>query len=499
MNTSQGLILSAGTVLSLCCSGGSAVSCFSKENHKVRNLVFILIDDLGIKDLGCYGSDYYETPNCDRLANEGMRFTEAYAAHPVCSPTRASIMTGRYPARLHLTAHIPGQVCPNAKLKEPDWIKYLRNSELTYAEVFREEGYATCHIGKWHLGTVNGPKEHGFETVIAERNGFRERDMNDPWFVDYYTSALEKFLEQNADRPFLAVLSHGTVHVPLHEKEELIYKYHIKNPGSNGQNNPVMGAMVERMDWSVGRVLAKLKELKLDKNTAVVFFSDNGGLMSVLDESTRKTVTATSNLPFKGGKSQLYEGGIKVPLIIRCPGVTKNGSLCNFPVVSTDLYPTFLEMTGLPLRPLQHLDGLSLVPLLKGGTELPRSNIYWHYPQYHTLPPHSAVRSGNWKLIKHYEDGKLELYNLASDPYETYNLASREPELTGKLHKILQDYLTAIGAQFPEPNPGYNAAVYWRQGSINGRYDANYEADQDTDPRHYVTDPNRDYGMNWKP
>jgi arylsulfatase A len=499
MKTSKAIILSAGTALSLYCAGENPVSDIRPENQKLRNLVFILIDDFGIKDLGCYGSEYYETPNCDLLTAEGMRFTEAYAAHPVCSPTRASIMTGRYPARLHLTAYIPGQVFPNAKLKEPDWIKYLRNSELTYAEAFREAGYATCHIGKWHLGTVNGPKEHGFETVIAEKNPVKDRDPNDPWFVDYYTSALEKFLEQNSGRPFLAVLSHGTVHVPLHEKKELIAKYRLKNPGKNGQNNPVMGAMVERMDWSVGRVLAKLRELNLEQNTAVVFFSDNGGLMNVLDEETGKTVTATSNLPYKGGKSQLYEGGIRVPLIVRCPGVTKAGSTCNFPVISTDLYPTFLELASLPLRPAQHLDGLSLMPLLKGDKELRRSNLYWHYPQYQTLPPHSAVRSGNWKLIHYYENDKNELYNLAADPGETHDLAAMEPDKTGKLQMILHDHLIAIGAQFPEPNPNYNPSVFWRQGSTNGKFDSENEASQEADPRQYVTGTNRDYGINWNP
>jgi arylsulfatase A-like enzyme len=498
MKTSKNLILGISTVLSLSGFGMDAGAKDNPGKGKMRNLVFILIDDLGIKDLGCYGSDYYETPNCDRLAEEGMQFTQAYAAHPVCSPTRASIMTGRSPARLHLTAHIPGQVCPNAKLKEPDWIKYLRNSEVTYAEAFREAGYATCHIGKWHLGTVNGAKEHGFQTVVKDRNPFTDMDKNDPWFVDYYTSAMEKFLEQNADKPFLAVLSHGTVHVPLTDKEEVIAKYRSKKSGNNGQNNAVMGAMVERMDWSVGRVLAKLKELNLENNTAVLFFSDNGGLNSVLDEQTGKNVTATSNLPYRGGKSQLFEGGIRVPFIARCPGMTKPGSICNTPVISTDLYPTFLDIVGLPLRPKQHLDGLSLMPLLRGEKELPRHNLYWHYPQYHTLEPHSAIRSGKWKLIKFYEDGRLQLFNIESDPGEKLDLAALEPKMTRNLHQFLQDYLLAIGAQMCGPNPGYNPAVFWRQGSMNGQFDNVYEAAQETDPRKYVTDPEKDYGSNWK-
>jgi arylsulfatase A-like enzyme len=499
MKPSPNTIVSLGAAFSLSCTTGITGDFNNQHISPPRNLVFILIDDLGIQDLGCYGSDYYETPNCDLLAAQGMRFTEAYAAHPVCSPTRASLMTGRYPARLHLTAYIPGQVCPNAKLKEPDWIKYLRKSEFTYAEVFREAGYATCHIGKWHLGTVNGPGEHGFETVTAEKNPVKDRDPNDPWFVDYYTTALEKFLEENKSKPFLAVLSHGTVHVPLHDKEDLIAKYRSKNPGKNGQDNPVMGAMIERMDQSVGRVMKKLKELDLEKNTAVIFFSDNGGLMNVLDEETGKTVTATSNRPYRGGKSQLYEGGIRVPLIIRCPGISNAGSLCDFPVISTDLYPSMLDMAGIPLRQEQHLDGFSLLPLLKGEKRLSRLNLFWHYPQYQTLPPHSAIRSGTWKLIHHYENKTNELFNLSVDPSETNNLADKEPGLAEKLQKILNDHLVTIGGQFPQPNPGYNPDVPWRQGSKAGSFDKDFEAAQETDPRQYVTDPFLDYGAYRKP
>jgi len=461
------------------------------ESTVVRNVVFILVDDLGIRDLGCYGSTYYETPNCDRLAAEGMRFTEAYSAHPVCSPTRASILAGRYPARLHLTAYIPGQECPKAKLRPPNWIKYLRNSEVTYAEAFQKAGFATCHVGKWHVG--GQPREQGFETVTKEHKRWTDKNLKDSWFVDEYTTAVESFMEANRDHPFLVVLSHGTVHVPLYEKEELIFKYRKEAPGKNGQNNPVYAAMVERMDWSVGRVLAKIKELGLEENTAVVFFSDNGGLSNVYDKQTKKTIVATSNLPYRGGKSILNEGGIRVPLIIRWPGVTKPGSTCAVPVISTDLYPTFLSMADLPLRPEQHLDGLSLTGLLRGGAGLNRNNLYWHYPHYHSLPPHGAVRSGDWKLIEHYEDGQLELFNLAEDESESRNLLAEYPERAKQLRKLLHDHLKAIGAQMPVPNPNYDASVFWRTGSGNGKYDP-YELKQNDDPRTYVTDPNRDYG-----
>jgi arylsulfatase A-like enzyme len=472
---------------------GSLTGFSGNGPQPVRNIVFILADDLGIKDLGSYGSGYYETPNCDRLAAEGMRFTSAYSAHPVCSPTRASILTGRYPQRLHLTTYIPGKECPHAMLCSPDWIKYLRESETTYAEAFREAGYATCHIGKWHVGSW--PGKYGFDVVTAERRG-DQKDYNDPWFVDCYTTAAEKFMAENKDRPFLLTLSHGTVHVPLYEKDDLIGKYREKTPGENGQNNPVYAAMVERMDWSVGRVLAKIKELGLETNTAVVFFSDNGGLMEVYDEALKKSVVATSNLPYRGGKSQLYEGGIRVPLIIKWPGVTEPGSTCDVPVISTDLYPTFLNMAGLLLRPEQHLDGLSLTPLLRGQNTLPRKNLFWHYPHYHTLPPHSAVRSEDWKLIEFFgEKARMELFDLKNDPGETHNLVSEKPETAQRLRQLLHDHLDSIGAQMATPNPNVDPSVDWGRDSCNGSYDP-YERNQSADPRGYVTDPARDYRAN---
>jgi len=469
------------------------------EPPSVRNVVFILADDLGIRDLGCYGSDYYETPNLDQLAAEGMRFTEAYSAHPVCSPTRASLLTGRYPARLHLTAFIPGEEYPKAKLRPPDWIKYLRNSEVTYAEAFRDTGVATFHVGKWHVDSEysgdKSPQRQGFETVHAGGSPWQE-NLKDPHHLKEYTEAIETFMEERAADRFFAVLSMDQVHVPLYEQEELIEKYRKKAPGANGQNNPVYAAMIERMDWSVGRVLAKLKELGLEENMAVVFFSDNGGLSNVYDEKTKKSIIATSNLPYRGGKSQIYEGGIRVPFMIRWPGVTKPGSTCNVPVISTDLYPTFLSLAGLPLRSEQHLDGLSLAPLLRGGTHLNRNCLYWHYPQYQTLPPHGAVRSGDWKLIEHYEDGALELYNLADDPGEKTNRVAIYPERAGQLSQQLHKHLETLGAQMPTPNPDYNPSVFWRTDSTHGKRDP-YEAKQDQDPRRYVTDPNLDYGATW--
>jgi arylsulfatase A-like enzyme len=254
-----------------------------------------------------------------------------------------------------------------------------------------------------------------------------------------------------------------------------------------------MAAMVARMDWSVGRILDKLNELGLSDRTAVVFTSDNGGLSNVYDDELKKNVLATSNRPYRGGKSQNYEGGIRIPLIIKWPGVTQPGSKCSVPVISTDLYPTFLSVAGLPLRPQQHLDGLSLAPLLKGGESLPRNCLYWHYPHYQTLPPHSAVRCGGWKLIRHYETGKIELYNLANDNAENTNLAAQYPEKAKQLKGFLDHHLQAIGAQMPTANPKYDPSSPSPRG--NGPFDP-YEQNEENDPRTYVTDPALDYGMN---
>jgi arylsulfatase A len=484
-----------GLMLPLLAVGPTSALAADEAPEPVRNIVFILADDLGAVDLGCYGSDYYETPNLDRLAAEGKRFTQAYAAHPVCSPTRASILTGRYPARIHLTAFIPGNNPPTAKLLGPqDWIRYLRHSETTYAEALAEAGFATFHAGKWHADSEyagdQSPAKHGFGTVQPGRNVW-QKNYQDPMAIGEYTDALLQFIGKNKADRFLAVLSLDQPHVPLYEQPEWIARFKDKPAGANGQNNPVMAAMVARMDAAVGRVLDKLDALGLAESTAVVFFSDNGGLTNVQDEETKKFVTATSNLPFRGGKAQNYEGGIRVPLIVRWPGVTQPGSVSNVPVISNDLYPTFLAMAGLPLRPEQHLDGLSLAPLLAGGDTLPRDTLYWHYPHYQTLPPHSAIRHGDWKLVKHYEDGRVELFDLAKDPGEKSDLSAKLPEKARQMEEWLAAHLKAIGAQMPVPNPNHNPAKNWQADRGQGTFDP-YENDQANDPRTYVTDPGID-------
>ncbi|MCH9021427.1 MAG: sulfatase, partial [Planctomycetes bacterium] len=381
------------------------------------NIVFILVDDLGWSDLGCYGNRFHETPHIDRLAQEGMRFTDAYAACPVCSPTRASILSGQYPARLGLTDFISGHWRPWEKLRVPiNRQQYLPLESVTIAEALNPAGYISGMFGKWHLGGQNHyPDQQGFDSMLLYHGKhFRFRttppmkvDKNE-YLADVLTDRSERFLEKNKDRPFFLYLSHYAVHIPLQAKRELIEKYQAKPKPNKGVNNPTYAAMVEHVDTSVGRVLKKLDELDLSKNTIVIFFSDNGGLR----QNFRKTgPIVTTNAPLRDEKGTLYEGGIREPLIVRWPGVVRPGSTCDEPVTSVDFYPTFLEITQAQKDRDHTLDGKSITALLKQSGSLDREAIYWHYPHYHHSSPAGAIRAGSWKLIEFYEDGRLELYN----------------------------------------------------------------------------------------
>ena len=420
------------------------------------NIVFVLIDDMGWTDAQCFGSRVYETPHIDKLASQGMKFTQAYAACNVCSPTRASILTGRSPARLHITDWIPGHVSPKDKMRVPDWTMHLPLEEITLARALKSAGYSSASIGKWHLGGPEFyPDKHGFDINIAGTDKGQPPSYFYPYRIptltggkegEYITDRLTDeaiaFMEKNKGRPFFIYLAHFAVHTPLQAKKEVIDKYKAKIKPGDLQRNAIYAAMVEGVDDSVGRIAAKLDELKLSDNTILVFFSDNGGL--VLNNTT-------DNSPLRAGKGTGYEGGVRVPMIVRWPGKVRPGSECTVPVISMDFFPTLCEAAGVKPDPARPLDGVSLMPLLTGTGGIQRDALYWHYPHYHPggATPHSAVRAGDFKLIEYFEDGRLELYNLKDDLSEKENLAAKMPEKAQELHKLLIEYRKAMGAQMP--------------------------------------------------
>lgn len=438
-----------------------------RASNQRLNIIFILADDLGVHDLACYGSSFYETPNLDRLARQGARFTQAYAACPVCSPTRAAFMTGKYPARTGVTDFIGGRRI--GRLMPADYAHQLALNEVTLAEAFQAAGYVTGMAGKWHLGGEGfGPEKQGFEQAQSADqlawNGKVDRGERVAQFtVD--------FLEKNRTKPFFLYLPHNLVHIPLLAPDALIEKYKKKAatlPAINElakfraegaskdrrvQDHAVYAAMVEELDKSVGRVLNKLDELGLADHTLVIFTSDNGGL------STAEG-SPTSNAPLRAGKGWLYEGGIREPLIIRWPGVTKPDTAIDVPCITTDFYPTLLQAAGLKSMPDQHRDGISLVPLLRGensATAVFERPIYWHYPHYSNQGggPAGAVRQGEWKLIENYETGKLELFDLRHDPEERIDLRATDPKRANALHQLLVAWRAGVGAKMPRPNPTF--------------------------------------------
>jgi arylsulfatase A-like enzyme len=427
------------------------------------NVVFILADDLGWTDLGCFNSELYETPAIDQLANEGVRFTQNYSACTVCSPTRACILTGKYPARLHITDWIPGQMPANPKMLVPDWTKYLPLEETTIADVFHSAGYATACIGKWHLGDAPYyPEKHGFDLNIAGTSAPSPTTYFAPWKIatlpegkdgDYLTDRLGdeavKFIERSKDKPFFLYLAHFAVHTPIQGRKDLVAKYRQKLNPTLKQRNANYAAMIEPVDQTVARVRKTLADLKLDDRTIVIFTSDNGG-----------RVPTTSNLPLRAGKGSAYEGGVRVPLIVHWPGVTQPNTVCDTPTISADFYPTLLEMAGLTDQPNHHADGVSLAPLLNQKSTAPR-DLFWHYPhhQHYQLGgsmPYGAIRSGDYRLIEFFDDMHVELYNLRADIGEQHDLAAQEPEKINDLRNRLHAWRAQVGAQMPTPNPHYD-------------------------------------------
>lgn len=460
------------------------------------NFVFILVDDLGWTDAACFGSHFYETPVIDGLKRQSMCFTNGYAACPVCSPTRASIQTGCYPARLGTTEWFGApqpkdaledewrQVFQSRRLLPAKYVDHLPLEDETLAEMLRAAGYRTFFAGKWHLGGEGFlPEQRGYQVNIG---GYEIGWPPGGYFSPYKNPRLAdgpvgehlpdrlaresiKFLKDANEQPFLLFLSFYSVHTPIEGRKDLVEKYRAKaeklqesgplflpegeHKNRQRQDDAVYAAMVESVDQAVGKLLDAIDRLGLHNNTIVFFISDNGGL------STAEG-SPTSNLPLRAGKGWLYEGGIRVPWLVRWPGVVSPGTECDVQVITNDVFPTVREMAGISRRADNRIDGLSLVPLLQGKTAPDRDALYWHYPHYSNQggSPGGAVREGPWKLIEWYEDGKLELYNLDRDVGELHNVSKEHPEITARLHRKLAEWRKSVGARMPTPNPIWHSA-----------------------------------------
>ena len=437
------------------------------------NVVLFLADDLGWTGLKCFGSDLYETPSLDGLAAGGMKLTNAYSACTVCSPTRASVMTGQYPARLHLTDFIAGQNRPWAKLRIPDWTKRLKPHYVTIAEALKSNGYATAHVGKWHLSPRSGkvevfqPTSQGFDVSIEKPEqakgyflpkGFNKGgESGSDYLTDYLTDQAVGIIDKNKDRPFFLYFAYHVPHTPIQGRKDLVAAFREKVRDKAVHKNPNYAAMVSSLDSSVGRVLERLDRHGIAERTLVIFTSDNGGLT----QRYGKHDGFTENLPLRRGKGSAYEGGVRVPAIVRWPGVTQAGSVSSEPVMTIDYYPTILEATGAANDPTssQTIDGKSLVGLLKQPATSLGRDLFWHYPHYHAGgdSPYSAIRSGEWRLIEFHEDNSLALYNLQQDPGEQHNLATLRLDKSKSLHHRLVTWRKSVNAQMPAPNPDFDA------------------------------------------
>lgn len=430
-------------------------------DQKKPNLVLFLADDLGWTGLRSFGSDFYETPNLDQLAKEGMRFTDAYAACTVCSPTRASIMTGKYPARLHLTSFIPGQERPFAKLNVPDWTKGLEKRHETLPEKLREAGYRTIHVGKWHLNFPNepaDPTQHGFDFSQDKPPGtkgyFLKNDEGEGYLTDYLADVAVREISKDSDQPFFLYFAFHVPHTPIQGRQDLVESFSKKVDPDATHNNPIYAAMVKGMDLAIGEVLEALERNGVAEETVVVFTSDNGGLT----QRYGKHDEFTENLPLRRGKGSAYEGGVRVPTIVRWPGVTPAGTESDEPVMTIDYWPTFLEAVGVDAKDAG-VDGQSLLPLLENGDASLNRDLFWHFPHYHAGgdSPYSAIRSGNYRLIEFHETGDLELYDLKSDIGESKDLSEEEPNKVAKLHMRMKKWREEVGAQMLTPNSQYNS------------------------------------------
>ena len=485
-------------------TGCTAVSPVSEDSQP--NILFVLVDDLGAMDLGCSGSTFYETPNIDRLAAQGMIFTQAYAASSVCTPTRASIQSGKYPARIGINFILnDGLTSPTYKLRPPHCETEMKLSEITMAETLKAGGYKTFFAGKWHLGEEEKyyPQHQGYDINFGGHKAgqpasyfypyesdlldghFNVPDLEDgsdgTYLTDHLTDKCVEFIQNHSDENFFAFLSYYSPHTPLEAKPELVEKYRLKaerlglgdpipfeleesaiddyrTPKVEQaahtrlvQSHAVYAAMIESVDQNIGRLLRTLEEQGIADDTVVIFFSDNGGFSTHTSRPLEKL--PTSNAPLRAGKGWLYEGGIREPLFVRWPGVIEAGSQNHEPVISVDFYPTLMDMAGIRSTP-QKLDGISLLPLLKGQATLDRDAIYWHMPHYHSsgVRPSGAVRRGDYKLIEYFEDGRVELFDLSKEESEQQDLSLQELDVTAELKEKLGQWRDDIGAAMPTAN-----------------------------------------------
>ncbi|MWW23311.1 sulfatase [Algibacter lectus] len=490
----------ASKYLVLALTLGSTVftSCKSEKAEvepKKPNVLFVLVDDLGYQDLSVMGSDYYETPNIDKIAKSGTIFTNGYATCTVCSPSRASLLTGQFTARHGITQYEGAQSGQGWKAKNrytkllpPDFKQHLDLDALTLPEAFKAGGYSTFFAGKWHLGSKEQhslPTDHGFD---VNQGGNKSGGPNGGYFSPFKNPNLtnlpeekgmtlsmklaketSKFIEKNKDTTFLAYLSFYAVHAPIQTSEEKWKKYRDKAekmgidengfkmervlPARKHQDNPVYAGLIEQVDEALGTVMQTLRDLDLDKNTIIVFTSDNGGVTSGDNFST-------AQLDIRGGKGYQWEGGVRIPYFVYVPWMDQKGSNIDVPVSGTDLFPTLLDLAGLPLEPQAHMDGVSLKPLLEGKT-IDERPLFWHYPHYGNQggEPSSIIRKGNWKLIYYWEDLHSELYNLDSDLMERNNVADSNKELTASLKTELLEWLESMNTQYAEEDPLWDEAA----------------------------------------
>jgi arylsulfatase A-like enzyme len=447
----------------------AAGACPADDKKERPNVIFILADDLGWTDLGCQGSKYYETPNVDRLAKQGMRFTHGYSCGPNCQPTRAALMSGQYGPRtgVYTVGGIDRFDWKSRPLRPVDNVVNLPLDRVTLAQSLKAAGYKTGMFGKWHLGQQgkHHPGERGFDEAIVSMG--KHFDFNTSpkvdypkgtYLADFLTDKAVAFIRKNKDGPFFLYLPHFGVHSPFQAKPELIKKFKEKK-GVGGHDDPVYAAMIASVDDSVGRILKELDELKLSERTLVIFSSDNGGVGGYAREGLGKNKTPTDNAPLRGGKGMLYEGGIRVPYIFRWKGKIKEGVVSEEPINSVDLYPTLLEVCGAKAPAKQPLDGESYSKLLTGDGKLKREAIYWHFPGYlgqgkdrWRTTPAGAIRAGEWKLIEFFEDGRLELYNVKEDVGEKKDLSKQKPDVVKDLHGKLLAWRKEIKAPMPTAN-----------------------------------------------